>query len=97
MESSHVFFIANYYIFDNSNRVIVLYFYWLACMLYEHISKQNDWYINKNNICTYENTSLNSLNIMPLFGVNALDASQNALNMHALPSYPCLKLKKCWV
>lgn len=41
-----------------------------------------------NESSTYENTSLNSLKITPLFGVNALEASQNALKMHARPSYP---------
>lgn len=39
---------------------------------------------------TYENINLNILNNIPLFGVNAFDASQNVFNIHALPSNPCL-------
>lgn len=39
---------------------------------------------------TYEKINLNILNNIPLFGVRALDASQNVFKMHALPSNPCL-------
>lgn len=43
------------------------------------------------NLCyTYEKINLNILNNIPLFGVSALDASQNVFKIHALPSNPCL-------
>lgn len=39
---------------------------------------------------TYEKISLNSLNTMPLSGVNAFDASHIDFRMQARPSKPCL-------